>query len=94
MLRDVATVRLGPDMRRGLVELDGQGEVVGGIVIMRFGENALTVIERIKAKLKELEPTMPKGVKVVTTYDRSDLIRESIATAKENRHDGARPHRR
>ncbi|MEK6694562.1 MAG: CusA/CzcA family heavy metal efflux RND transporter, partial [Nitrospirota bacterium] len=84
LLRDVATVRLGPDMRRGLVELDGQGEVVGGIVIMRFGENALTVIERIKAKLKELEPTMPKGVKVVTTYDRSDLIRESIATAKEN----------
>ncbi|MEK7221785.1 MAG: efflux RND transporter permease subunit, partial [Nitrospirota bacterium] len=71
LLRDVATVRLGPDMRRGLVELDGQGEVVGGIVIMRFGENALTVIERIKAKLKELEPTMPKGVKVVTTYDRS-----------------------
>jgi len=84
LLRDVATVRLGPDMRRGLVELDGQGEVVGGIVIMRFGENALTVIERVKAKLKEIEPSMPKGVKVVTTYDRSDLIRESIATANEN----------
>jgi len=84
LLRDVATVRLGPDMRRGLVELDGKGEVVGGIVIMRFGENALTVIERIKAKLTELEPSMPKGVKVVTTYDRSDLIRESIATATEN----------
>ncbi len=84
LLRDVATVRLGPDMRRGLVELDGQGEVAGAVVIMRFGENALTVIERIKAKLKELEPSMPKGVKVVTTYDRSDLIRESIATANEN----------
>ncbi|HXV67842.1 MAG TPA: CusA/CzcA family heavy metal efflux RND transporter, partial [Nitrospira sp.] len=84
LLRDVATVRLGPDMRRGLVELDGKGEVVGGVVIMRFGENALAVIERIKAKLKELEPSMPKGVKVVTTYDRSDLIRESIATAQEN----------
>ena len=84
LLRDVATVRLGPDMRRGLVELDGKGEVVGGIVIMRFGENALAVIERIKAKLKELEPSMPKGVKVVTTYDRSDLIGESIATASEN----------
>jgi Cu(I)/Ag(I) efflux system membrane protein CusA/SilA len=84
LLRDVATVRLGPDMRRGLVELDGQGEVVGAVVIMRFGENALTVIERVKAKIKELEPTMPKGVKVVTTYDRSDLIRESIATANEN----------
>lgn len=84
LLRDVATVRIGPDMRRGLVELDGKGEVVGGIVIMRFGENALAVIERIKAKLKELEPSMPKGVKVVTTYDRSDLIGESIATATEN----------
>lgn len=84
LLRDVATVRLGPDMRRGLVELDGQGEVAGGIVIMRFGENAFTVIERVKAKLKELEPSMPKGVKVVSTYDRSDLIRESIATANES----------
>ncbi|MGE0823486.1 MAG: efflux RND transporter permease subunit [Candidatus Binatia bacterium] len=84
LLRDVATVRLGPDMRRGLVELDGQGEIVGGIVIMRFGENALTVIERIKAKLQELTPSLPEGVKVVTTYDRSDLIRESIATANEN----------
>ena len=84
LLRDVATVRLGPDMRRGLVELDGQGEVAGGIVIMRFGENALTVIERVKAKLKEIEPSMPKGVKVVTVYDRSDLIHESIATANES----------
>lgn len=84
LLRDVATVRLGPDMRRGLAELDGQGEVAGGIVVMRFGENALTVIERVKAKFKELEPSMPAGVKVVTTYDRSDLIRESIATAQES----------
>ena len=84
LIRDVATVRLGPDMRRGLVELDGQGEVVGGIVVMRFGENAPQVIERLKAKLKELEPAMPSGVKVVTTYDRSDLIRESIATANES----------
>ncbi len=84
LLRDVATVRLGPDMRRGLVELDGQGEVAGGIVVMRFGENAMAVIERVKAKLKEIEPSMPKGVKVVTTYDRSDLIRESIATANES----------
>jgi Cu(I)/Ag(I) efflux system membrane protein CusA/SilA len=84
LLREVATVRLGPDMRRGLVELDGQGEVVGGIVVMRFGENAPQVIERIKAKLKEIEPAMPSGVKVVTTYDRSDLIRASIATANES----------
>lgn len=84
LLRDVATVALGPDMRRGLVELDGQGEVVGAIVLMRFGENALTVTERIKAKLKELESSMPPGVKVVPTYDRSGLIHESIATATEN----------
>lgn len=84
LLRDVATVALGPDMRRGLVELNGRGEVVGAIVIMRFGENALTVIERIKAKLKELEPSLPPGVKVVPTYDRSGLIRESITTATEN----------
>jgi Cu(I)/Ag(I) efflux system membrane protein CusA/SilA len=84
LLRDVATVRLGPDMRRGLAELDGQGEIAGGIVIMRFGENALTVIERVKAKLKELEPSFPKGVKVVTTYDRSGLITESIDTAYES----------
>lgn len=84
LLRDVAIVRLGPDMRRGLVELDGQGEVAGGIIVMRFGQNALSVIDRLKAKLKDLESAMPKGVKVVITYDRSDLIRESIATAQEN----------
>ena len=84
LLRDVATVRLGPDMRRGLAELNGQGEVAGGIVIMRFGENALNVIERVKTKLKEIEPSMPKGVKVVPVYDRSDLIHESIATASES----------
>jgi len=84
LLRDVATVTLGPDMRRGLVELDGQGETVGGIVVMRFKEDTPQVIERIKAKLKEIEPSLPKGVKVITTYDRSDLIRESIATGQEN----------
>ena len=84
LLRDVATVRLGPDMRRGLVDLNGKGEVVGGIVVMRFGENALTVIDGVKARLKEIEPSMPKGVKVVGVYDRNDLIRESIATANES----------
>lgn len=84
LLRDVAWVSLGPEMRRGLVELDGRGEVVGGIVVMRYGEDALKVIERVKAKLHEIEPSLPKGVKVVTTYDRSDLIRESVATANEN----------
>ena len=84
LLRDVATIRLGPDMRRGIVELDGKGEVVGGVVIMRFGENVPEVIDRIKAKLKEVEPSLPQGVKVLPVYDRSDLIHESIATAREN----------
>jgi Cu(I)/Ag(I) efflux system membrane protein CusA/SilA len=84
LLRDVAWVTLGPDMRRGLVELDGRGEVVGGIVIMRFGEDAREVIARVKAKLKEVESSLPKGVKIVTTYDRSDLIHESIQTASES----------
>lgn len=84
LLREVATVRLGPDMRRGLVELNGQGEVVGGIVIMRFGEDVPKVIDRVKAKLTALEPSLPPGVKVVSVYDRSDLIHESIATANEN----------
>ncbi len=84
LLRDVATVTLGPDMRRGLVELNGKGEVAGGIVIMRYGQDALEVIDRIKAKIKEIEPSLPKGVKIVSVYDRSDLIRESVATANEN----------
>jgi len=84
LLREVATVTLGPDMRRGLVELNGDGEVVGGVVIMRYGEDALKVIARIKAKLKEIEPSLPKGVKIVTAYDRSDLIRKAVATANEN----------
>jgi Cu(I)/Ag(I) efflux system membrane protein CusA/SilA len=77
---DVAEVRLGPDIRRGVAELDGLGETVGGIVIMRSGENALAVIDRVKAKLAEVEPSLPEGVRVVTTYDRSGLIRDSIAT--------------
>ncbi|MGR8980292.1 MAG: efflux RND transporter permease subunit [Gammaproteobacteria bacterium] len=84
LLRDVATVQFGPDMRRGLVDLDGTGETVGGIIIMRFKEDTPKVIARIKAKLKEIEPSLPKGVKVITTYDRSDLILKSMATAIEN----------
>jgi Cu(I)/Ag(I) efflux system membrane protein CusA/SilA len=84
LLRDVATVTLGPDMRRGLVELNGQGEVVGGVVIMRYGQDAQEVIGRVKAKLKEIESSLPKGVKIVTAYDRSDLIRESVDTANDN----------
>src|SRR5688572_11475780 len=83
LVRDIASVTLGPDMRRGIAELDGKGEVVSGIVVMRYGENALTLIERVKEKIKEIEPSLPSGVKIVTTYDRSDLILRSIATLKE-----------
>lgn len=77
-LRDVATVQIGPDMRRGLAELDGKGEVVGGIVVMRYGENAMDVIRRVKERIQEIEPSLPDGVELVTTYDRSDLIGRAI----------------
>ncbi len=78
LLRDVAKVTLGPEIRRGIVELNGQGEVAGGIVVMRFGENALDVIHNVKKKIEEIEPGLPKGVKIVPTYDRSELIHLSI----------------
>ena len=78
LLRDVGTVALGPEIRRGIADLDGKGDVVGGIVVMRHAENAQAVIARVKARLKELEPSLPKGVRVVTTYDRSELISASI----------------
>lgn len=81
-LGDVATVTLGPEMRRGLADLDGQGGVVGGIVVMRQGENALSVIERVKARIAELKQGLPEGVEVVTTYDRSELIHNAIKTVK------------
>jgi Cu(I)/Ag(I) efflux system membrane protein CusA/SilA len=81
-VRDVGSVSLGPDMRRGIADLDGQGEVVSGIIVMRQGENALRVIERVKAKLKEIEPGLPAGMKIVTTYDRSELILASIDNLK------------
>ena len=80
LVRQVGTVSLGPDMRRGLVELDGRGEAVGGIVVMRYGENALKVIDRVKARIKEIQPSLPPGMKIVTTYDRSELIQRSIRT--------------
>jgi Cu(I)/Ag(I) efflux system membrane protein CusA/SilA len=80
---DVARVHLGPDMRRGVADLDGRGEVVGGVVIVRFGENVLDVIARVKAKLESAKKSLPPGVKVVTTYDRSELIVKSIDTLKE-----------
>ena len=83
-LRDIASVQLGPEMRRGIADLDGKGEVAGGIVVVRFGENVLTVIDRVKEKIEnDISPSLPKGVKIVTTYDRSDLIRRSIDTLKE-----------
>src|SRR5439155_321226 len=79
---DVAQVRVGPDIRRGVAELDGKGEVVGGIIVMRFGENALGVIDRVKAKLRDVQGSLPAGVKIVPTYDRSWLIGESINTLR------------
>lgn len=84
LLRDVATVRLGPEIRRGIADLDGKGEVAGGIVVVRFGENVLNVIDRVKEKIKtSIAPSLPEGVKIVTTYDRTDLIHRSIDTLKE-----------
>jgi Cu(I)/Ag(I) efflux system membrane protein CusA/SilA len=82
-VKDVAQVSLGPEMRRGVADLDGQGDVVGGIVVMRQGENALNLIERVKKKLEELKPSLPKGVEIVTTYDRSELIGRAIDTVKD-----------
>jgi len=82
LVSNVGTVTLGPDIRRGLADLDGEGDVVGGIVIMRYGENAEKVIERIRTKLDELKPSLPKGVEIVTTYDRAELIERAIETLK------------
>lgn len=81
-LRDVASVQLGPEMRRGIADLNGEGEVASGTIVMRHGENALAVIDRVKARLAEIEKTLPEGVEIVTTYDRSELIEESIGTLK------------
>ena len=82
LIRNVAQVVLGPEIRRGVADLDGEGDTVGGIVIMRSGENALNVINRLKEKLKEVQPSLPAGVEVVTTYDRSELIKRSIETLR------------
>ena len=75
---DVADVRLGPQMRRGIAELNGEGEVVGGVVVMRFGENARETIDGIKQKLVDLTPSLPNGVEIVTVYDRSRLINKAV----------------
>lgn len=83
LLRELGDVRLGPDIRRGLAELDGKGEVVGGIVVARFRENALNVINKVKEKLEQVKEAFPEGVKLVTTYDRSELIKSAIKTLKE-----------
>jgi Cu(I)/Ag(I) efflux system membrane protein CusA/SilA len=83
LIRDIAHVQIGPDQRRGVAELDGKGQTVGGIVIMRAGENALAVIERVKARLAEITPALPKGVHIVPTYDRSDLIHRAIDVLRE-----------
>ena len=79
---DVGNVSLGPEIRRGIADLDGKGDVVGGVVVMRSGENALNVIERVKKKLEDVKPSLPPGVKVVTTYDRSDLIERAVEGLK------------
>src|SRR6266567_489550 len=81
-IKDVGEVVEGPELRRGLADLDGQGEVVSGVVIMRNGENALEVIDRVKQKLREIEPTLPEGVKIVPVYDRSELIHRAISSVK------------
>jgi Cu(I)/Ag(I) efflux system membrane protein CusA/SilA len=83
LVKDVAAVSLGPELRRGIADLDGEGDVVGGIVVMRSGENALNVIKRIETKLEELKPSLPKGSEIVTTYDRSELINHAIETVED-----------
>ncbi|HEY5753222.1 MAG TPA: CusA/CzcA family heavy metal efflux RND transporter [Chthoniobacterales bacterium] len=82
-VKNVGTVHLGGDLRRGVAELDGRGETVGGIVVMRYGENALNVIDGVKKKLKEIQASLPEGVRVVPTYDRSELINRAIDTLRE-----------
>jgi copper/silver efflux system protein len=82
-LGDVARVQVGPEMRRGIAELDGEGEVVGGVIVMRSGRNALSTIEAVKAKLEALKPGLPKGVEIVETYDRSELIQRAVRNLGE-----------
>lgn len=82
-LKDVADVQVGPDLRRGLADWNGKGETVGGIIVMRYGENALQMINKVKARLKELKSSLPPDVKIVPAYDRSSLIERAIGTLKE-----------
>lgn len=83
-IKDLGTVQIGGDTRRGLLDMNGEGEVVGGIIVMRYGENASDVIDRVKEKLAELEKGLPEGVKIETSYDRSDLIHSAINTLKDS----------
>ncbi len=83
LLQNVARIHLGPELRRGLTDLDGEGDVAAGIVVMRFGENALETIKRVKAKLEELKPGLPEGVEIVTVYDRSSLIERAVDNLRE-----------
>jgi Cu(I)/Ag(I) efflux system membrane protein CusA/SilA len=83
LVKDLAEVRLGPEMRRGVAEWNGEGETVGGIIVMRFGENALKTIERVKQKLEDLKAGLPEGVTIKTAYDRSGLIERAVHTLKE-----------
>ena len=80
--RDVARIELAPEMRRGIAELNGEGEVAGGVIIMRSGKNALETIAAVKAKLEALKPGLPAGVEIVPTYDRSNLIERAVGTSK------------
>jgi Cu(I)/Ag(I) efflux system membrane protein CusA/SilA len=81
-VKDIGRVVMGPDLRRGVTDLDGKGEVVSGIIVMREGQNALDVIDRVKTKIKEIEPGLPDGVQIVPIYDRSDLIQRAISNMK------------
>jgi Cu(I)/Ag(I) efflux system membrane protein CusA/SilA len=83
LLGDVARIQIGPEMRRGISELDGKGEAVGGVIVMRAGKNALETIDAVKAKIASLQPGLPKGVQIVATYDRSELIHRSVATLRD-----------
>lgn len=82
-LGDVAEIRLGPQLRRGIAELNGEGEVVGGVIVMRYGENAMATIKAVKRRLEELQASLPDGVEIVTTYDRSSLIKRAVDTLQE-----------
>ncbi|HAT9518247.1 TPA: CusA/CzcA family heavy metal efflux RND transporter, partial [Legionella pneumophila subsp. pneumophila] len=83
LLKEIAHIQLGPQIRRGMTELNGEGEVVGGIIVMRSGQNAMQTIASVRAKLNQLQASLPKGVEIITTYDRSSLIQRAINTLRD-----------